>query len=344
MTEQHTEVDLDLLADYIGGALDGTPDADRVGRLVAGDPAWQAAFDSLATGMTAVGAQLQALPPAGPLPDDVADRITAALAGLPELSADELARLDALAPEPILTHAPAPDLDEAPARHLHAVPGGSTARRRSRMRRFAAPIAVAAGVLAFAGIGANLVGGVGNSEDTASTAGGGQPAVLSAPEADAQRKSAAELPDGTSAGPEDQALGGAEAASTGTTVVRATGTDYTDALLGAAAPAAAPADRASAAATPYSASRNLLPSASVADELARLVDADAMRACLDAIAEAHGGGPITAGSVDFARYLGVPALVVRFTAADGTAWAWVSGPGCGTPGIGADTRQQVRVG
>ena len=51
-------VDLDLLADYVGGALDGTPDQERVAGLVSTDPAWRRAFEMLEPGMIAVEAAL----------------------------------------------------------------------------------------------------------------------------------------------------------------------------------------------------------------------------------------------------------------------------------------------
>ena len=40
-------VDIDLLADYIGGALTGTPEESAVAARIAGDPDWQAAYASL---------------------------------------------------------------------------------------------------------------------------------------------------------------------------------------------------------------------------------------------------------------------------------------------------------
>ena len=47
-------------------------------------------------------------------------------------------------------------------------------------------------------------------------------------------------------------------------------------------------------------------------------------------------------SVDYARFDGAPALIVRFTAANGR-WAWASGPACGTPAAGAATLGKVPV-
>ncbi|MEU0765272.1 phosphopantetheine-binding protein, partial [Streptomyces microflavus] len=52
------EVDHDLLADYLGGALDGTPEQTVVARLVAEDPAWSDAHDVLAPALTRVHDEL----------------------------------------------------------------------------------------------------------------------------------------------------------------------------------------------------------------------------------------------------------------------------------------------
>ncbi|WP_373688915.1 hypothetical protein [Verrucosispora sioxanthis] len=38
---EFSEVDHDLLADYLGGALDGTPEHAEIARRVAQDPAWR---------------------------------------------------------------------------------------------------------------------------------------------------------------------------------------------------------------------------------------------------------------------------------------------------------------
>jgi len=56
----------------------------------------------------------------------------------------------------------------------------------------------------------------------------------------------------------------------------------------------------------------------------------------------NGAGSITASSVDFAKFDGKPAIVVRFTAPNG-AWAWASGPSCGTLSGHADTLAKVPV-
>src|SRR4029450_13200046 len=64
-------VDIDLLADYIGEALD-TPDHERVARLVADDPEWRSAYALLAPGMEPVPPELGATGSASePRPDDL---------------------------------------------------------------------------------------------------------------------------------------------------------------------------------------------------------------------------------------------------------------------------------
>jgi hypothetical protein len=77
--------------------------------------------------------------------------------------------------------------------------------------------------------------------------------------------------------------------------------------------------------------------------LQRLRGRDALLACLDAIARAKNAGPITVSTVDYARFQGRPALVVRFSAA-GARWVWATGPECGAPAAGASRLVEVRVG
>ena len=78
--------------------------------------------------------------------------------------------------------------------------------------------------------------------------------------------------------------------------------------------------------------------------LDRLARPETLAACLTAIGAEHGAGPLTVTMVDYARYQGTPALVVTFADATGARWGWVSGPECGVPGSGADTRFRTRVG
>jgi hypothetical protein len=145
---QFSGVDLDLLADYVGGALDGTQEHATVADLVARDPAWQAAHDELRAGMTAVTAQLDAIGAASePMPADLAVRLEEAFR------------------------------QETPAPRLEPIRGGvrsSTAATRRRRWRWAVPIAAAAGVLALAGIGVDYLAGSSNTatDSRASSAGG----------------------------------------------------------------------------------------------------------------------------------------------------------------------------
>jgi hypothetical protein len=124
------------------------------------------------------------------------------------------------------------------------------------------------------------------------------------------------------------------------------GTDYTEPTLGGA-PAIAMAqpgaeDRGSReAASPRPA---LGAGADLEnDPLGRLRPPEALLACLEAIARERGGNPIIVETVDYARFEGAPALIVRFVA-DGVTWAWATGPECGAPDRGADSLGTLRVG
>jgi hypothetical protein len=333
-------VDIDLLADYVGGALDGTPDEAVVAALVADDAAWRDAYDLLSGGVGLVGEGLRALgADAGPMPDDVVARLTAALAELPLTSPDD-----------------AGDSEVATAgRHLSVVPdasgtsgakraGGSRAGRQRRLRKWAAPIAAAAGVVAFAGAGLGYVLNGGQNGSARSDTSAAQSAPqLNEPlvgSGDPKKRSRAEG-DGSAAG-----------AAPAADQITQSGADYRrdtlandNAMKAADAGSAAPAPTSGpvppSAETPAS---GRVPFAGKTDPtLARLNDRAALATCLNAIAAEHGAGPMTVQNVDFARFEGSPALVVRFGAGDGN-WAWASGPDCGQPGFGAATRYQVRVG
>ncbi|MFF5081925.1 hypothetical protein ACFY36_33155 [Actinoplanes sp. NPDC000266] len=268
-------VDIDLLADYIGGALEGTPDESVVATLIADDPRWRSAYETLGGRMAMVGAELGRLAPE-PMPSDLAARLDEAFSAPPRLE---------------LVH------DAGPV------------ERKKRQRRWVTPIAIAAGVVAFVGFGLDYLAGRDSASDdsAASTAAGG---------------SAEQVP----------------AASPPTL---STGTDYTKATL-----AIAPSEPLSAASNPdetFSAQKNGDRAATATvPELARLVPLTALQECLDAIQRENAGGPIAVESVDYARFNGSPALVVRFTATNGL-WAWASGPSCGTPAGDADTLAKLPV-
>ncbi|MDR7280039.1 hypothetical protein [Catenuloplanes atrovinosus] len=133
-----TEAQWDLLADYLGGVLDGDPRHDEVTALIASDSEWRDAHAALADATGAVHDDLRTLAeaPVGPMPDDVAARLDAALRG------------EALAP---------------------VIP-----LRRRRFPRWALPATIAAGVLAFAAVGiTGLLNGLEVNNEITSSAGSG---------------------------------------------------------------------------------------------------------------------------------------------------------------------------
>ncbi|WP_306211500.1 hypothetical protein [Actinoplanes sp. RD1] len=306
---EFSEVDFDLLADYVGGALEGTPEEAVVGRLVAAEPAWQEAYAELTAATAAVTMSLQSwgAEPA-PMPEDVIARLDAAV-----LTAGPLT-------SPVSDPITAPPAAEstmpaaaAPERHLVAVPDAgerpTTARKRARRLRWAAPIGVAAAVLAFLGFGVERLTTSGGSDDSADA-----PA----------------------------AAGAAELSVAAPQIVES-GTDYSEQTLAGSAPGSSPQIMAAPQQDESMRSSKALPDAGAEVALDRLRVRDALLACLGAITRENGAGPITAQTADFARYAGAPAVIVHFTATNGT-WAWAVGPDCGSPGSGSGKLAFVRVG
>jgi hypothetical protein len=308
--DEFGEVDFDLLADYVGGALDGTPEHAAVAALIASEPAWRAAHDELARGMAAVGAALGALGTiAEPMPAEVATRLAEALAAAGPAAGDD-------------------ELESPGRRHLGSVPADAPAERasvrkrgsekRGRRLRWAAPIAVAAAAVAFVGFGIDYLAGRSPDATSDSAASSGAGRAENAP----------------MMGTEPAPAAGGVAALPPAAEIKSTGTDYLPTTLANAgtkdARKVAPAPGGVATDT-------------AVDPLARLRPGAALPACLQAIADAHGAGAITVQSLDYARFTGTPALVVRFTATDGT-WAWASGATCGSPGTGPATLGSAKVG
>jgi len=122
------QVDHDLLADYVGGALDGTPDADRVAQLIASSPQWRTASDELTSALRAVSDDLEAL------------------RGTPEIMPPEIvARFNELLGSPAMTpQAAKPATDPLAARQ----PTRPT-KSPLRMRRLAVPVAMLAVIFGF---------------------------------------------------------------------------------------------------------------------------------------------------------------------------------------------------
>ncbi|GAA2216826.1 hypothetical protein ACFY2R_10275 [Micromonospora olivasterospora] len=331
------EVDHDLLADYLGGALDGTPDEALVARLVEQDPAWAHARDALAPAVARVSDDLAAWAlPAPEMPLAVADRIAAALAGAgPAAAGDEnpdmvdgtgrAAAADGTdeADRPAGRGAPATVPAQPGSRRA---PGGTRptagraagtgpGRRPRRWARLAGPVALAAASVVAVGFGMNQLVRTGARED-ASTLSERAGAANAGPPF---HTTVAPLHSGADWTPE--ALTGGPLTMAGPTGSFSPGPD----------PKAPPAGDVG----------GRLPAVGGLD---RIVGQDALAACLAAVSAEHGAGPITVDLVDYARFQGAPALVVRFVDPARERWAWVSGPECGIPGSGADTRYHTRVG
>jgi hypothetical protein len=290
--DELTPAEVDRLADYLGGALDA-PEQAEVARLIADDPRWRETYELLAPGMATVTRDLRAIGSAAePMPADLVTRLDAAFAAAP-----------------------------GPERHLSVVAGGEQSRpsRPRRRLRWAVPVAAAAGLLAFAGFGADYLANRSGAQDNAASSAAGS-AEQAAPMM------------GTDAG------AGAAPAVRDDQILES-GTNYTAATL-AAAPAFAAGAHGVAPKTDASRGRRV--SEFGGRELDRLRSRDALQACLDAIAQAAAAGPITVETVDYARYSGRSAVVVRFTAGT-TTWAYAVGPNCGTRAVGADLVQRVQV-
>jgi hypothetical protein len=313
-------VDIDLLADYVGGALDGTPDEAVVAALITEDTAWREAHALLTAGAATVTGQLQALGSAPePMPAEVLARLDAALLEAAIRPPSDDATIGPAVMEPGTDGA-------APARHLVAVPSGSRGRRARRLR-WAAPVGIAAGVLAFVGFAFQQQFAGGASEDravTADTAG-----------------SAAEQPR-----PQAAAAGEELALPGGSVPISESGTAYRRENLQQAAgaqPFVAPPELGEQQSDDFpkaAPSAEQAPASSSA--LNRLRVQAALRACLDAIAAEQGAGEITPRLIDFAEFDGAPALIVEFTTTAGGSWVWAAGPECGA--AGADKLASVKVG
>ncbi|MEV4416439.1 hypothetical protein [Catellatospora sp. NPDC049609] len=282
-----TTVDLDLLADYVGGALEGTPDEARVARLIAEDPAWHTAADELRAALSLVSADLTAF------------------AGTPEpMPADVAARFDALLASPEFAPVPAaaPRSGTGERTLARTEPSGRPARRR---RRWAMPVAVAAGVLVVAGVALPL-GPLGMTAQDEAAA----PAAADAPSAEVW-----------------SAAGSIPAVASGTDYRRE---DLRDAVR-TQAQASEPATAKSTEVAPLSTSSRATDSGALRapSGLERLAgSSEALSRCLAAVQSTVPG---TVTSVDFARFEGRPAVVLRLDTGQG-GWWFVAGARCGENG------------
>ncbi|WP_027661591.1 hypothetical protein [Salinispora fenicalii] len=313
------EVDHELLADYIGGALAGTPDEVIVARLVERDGAWADAYAWLAPAVAEVHAALVAYGTAEEMPADVADQIHTALAGTDDAVTERTSAKGATAGRATRPSV-VPTQPHAGSRRPGGIPQVAAAGpgRRRRRWRVGAPAALAAVAVAAVGL-------LGLDQLDRGTGG-----------------------PGSSTGTTEQAAAGPVST---TAPPMQTGTDYQreDLASLAASPrqSAAPPQQFSGEGTAESESSDVgIQSDRMAGPIGldRLADPGALEACLAEIGTEHDAGRLTVEVVDYARFEGQPALVVRFTDATGARWAWVSGPECGVPGSGTDTRYRTRVG
>jgi hypothetical protein len=267
--------------------------------------------------MAAVSAELGRLAPE-PMPADLAARLDALLAE-PAGSVGLASGTAAVAEE---SPVPAPPAPLALVHDADASGDGARGvRRTTRRLRWATPIAVAAGAVAFAGFGLDYIA--------------------------ARSDSSSDSSNSSAAGLQNSPL-----AATGGVQILATGTDYTGATLGGSPEAQVFSASQPSAVQPNATEPNV-PSqerkdtvapdrAAAGDPLARLRPQSVLQQCLDAIAAENAAGQISTLSVDYARFDGTAAVVVRFTADNGS-WAWASGAACGTPGGGAATLDKVPV-
>ncbi|MFG1716863.1 hypothetical protein [Micromonospora sp. NPDC049203] len=311
-SREFSEVDHDLLADYLGGALDGTPEQATVARLVEQDPAWRAAYENLADAVDLVRADLAgwAAAPAPEMPQAVTDRITAALSGAGP----------ALREGTPVVPAQSGGASRPPGTAPRTGRPGGPGRRPRRWARIAGPVALAAASVAAVGLGVGRLAGPGDG-GAADRAGGEAAPMAAAP----YRTTGPAVRSDTDWTPERLAAGRVPA------LAKSMPGDM-------AGPSGAAKDGAE---TPLSRDDQRL---SVLGGLDRLVRPETLAACLTAIGTEHGATPLSVDMVDYARFGGAPALVVTFADASGARWGWVSGPECGVPGSGADTRFRTRVG
>jgi hypothetical protein len=364
---QFREVDLDLLADYVGGALTGTGEQDAVERMIRTDPAWKRAHTDLVRAVAAVHADLAIWGAAAePMPADVFDRLTAAIEAAPgptgepaagEIAPSEIAPSELAAGPSVAAQSAGPPSTGSgpidgvrptgPARPTGAGrpsagpgrrrPAGSRKHRRPRWARLAVPGAVAAAVVTAVGLGiVGLLPIPNQANDNAATY-----------QESGDVGQATDAADG--AGP--PAIAGPAAMH-----VVATGTDYLPATL--AELTARLGEEVTREQRPMS-TREALNAGPDSDDgenadsdgatlagLRRLTDETALTGCLASITAEHARGPIVVEVVDYATFAAQPALVLVFVdnAGQGVRWAWAVGADCGLPGSGADTRYRIQVG
>jgi hypothetical protein len=308
MTER---VDLDRLADFVGGALDDTPDAAAVRHLIDTDPEWAAAHDELAGAMNLVTADLRAV---GSRPEPVPEAVAARLDELLRpLAVESAARAATAPPGPRgdggRPNAGRPASERPAGGPVNARPGGAGPGRQARTRR-ARMVAGLSAVAAVIAVGIGLIALVPQFSP-----GGGN--------------------DAASVGDAAEAPAAAPYATPARGRPNVSGRDYRpgdfagldpadDTLHGRPDNEAAPGSRATTGGKS---------GAEPPAEIARFTDDATLQRCIDAIVGAFGGRVRT---IDLARFTGRPAVVVLLDGARAATarqgWVVVAGPGCGTTG------------
>ena len=304
MTTGGTDVDLDRLADFVGGALDGTPDAADIRHLVETDARWAEAYSALVAADATVRRELRALGAEAPaIPDELLARLDAALADAAAAS---------LTDARVLPFPAAPD-ERAQQRQ----------RSQRRRRRWAVGLATAAAVLACGSVGVVVVQQGRQTNENASTSAG------SAPDRD-QR--------GTP--PSQSQFSGS---APGPAAVVTSGRDYSPDTLGLAAQNVPPgAEQGDAGSTAKNTIPN--PNAAdVGGPLRRLADPPTLATCLNAIVREYGGQVVVVDYARFQGAPALIVVVTGTRTAPGKRLVIVVGPTCGEGNAIADERYRTTL-
>ncbi|GEM_PF-1278039 len=316
-------VDLDRLADFTADVLDRA-DAAEVAHLVASDAGWATAHAALVRADALVRDELRAASTATPMPADVVARVNDSLRAVAAMSGAK--RRDGTrhgtrhgTRDGTRDGIPAVvSLDAARAR------GTGRARESARGRwrgSWAGLAAAAAAVVA-------VIGGIAVANQFAT-----QNAPTTASGSGLNREETSDQ------APAPGALAAPTAAFAGTPSFVISGSDYRPETLAQLAriPSLGGVPQSDAASKEASAEVPQMVRAAAPEPLSRLTDPAALRTCLDAIGSAHPGSVTL---VDYARFVGKPALVVLVR--QGTASTVVAvGPDCGL--AGADEKASAPV-
>jgi hypothetical protein len=301
------EVDLDRLADYVGGALDGTPDAATVAHLIATDDRWAGAHAALVAADAAVTGQLSALAARPePMPDEVFARLTEAFAAEPPLVAQK--------PQ------------------LSVLTGGRHASpRRPARRRWTSVAGIAAAVAVLGGAAVVILPQLSlNTADSRSSSGAG----ISNAHPELATESAPAVPDSGTVRASGTDYDAAALSTLGTSARSQKEPDSTS--------EGGPGIKSAPSTGSNQSPRTL---AGVPAPLQRLSDPTARTACLDAVVRAYQAGSVVL--VDYARYQGAPALVVLLDGAyqvPDRKWVVVVGPDCGSGNAIGEQKYNAQVG